>query len=70
MAAFPELETGRLAHYDFRDLLSVHSRYGLHTSRVTDLTLCTEGFSRFVASTTAPITTGWSDKLPGGIRTR
>jgi hypothetical protein len=33
------------------------------------VTLYTEGFSRFVTSTAAPITTGWSDSLPGGIRT-
>lgn len=32
-------------------------------------TLYTEGFSRFVTSTTAPVATGWSDQLPGGIRT-
>jgi hypothetical protein len=31
--------------------------------------LCTEGFSCFVTSTTAPITTGWSESLPGGVRT-
>jgi hypothetical protein len=33
------------------------------------VTLYTEGFSRFVTSTAAPITTGWSESLPGGIRT-
>jgi hypothetical protein len=32
-------------------------------------TLCTGGFGGFVTSTTAPIATGWSDQLPGGIRT-
>jgi hypothetical protein len=32
-------------------------------------TLYTGGFSRFVASTTAPIATGWSDQLPGGSLT-
>ncbi len=26
-----------------------------------------EGFDGFVTSTTAPIATGWSDQLPGGI---
>jgi hypothetical protein len=35
-----------------------------------DATLCTEGFGHFVASMTAPIATGWSDPLPGGIHTR
>ncbi len=29
-------------------------------------TLYTEGFSSFVASTTAPVASGWSDQLPGG----
>ena len=27
------------------------------------------GFRRFVASTSAPIATGWSNPLPGGILT-
>jgi hypothetical protein len=30
-AAFPVIQAGRLPHYPFRGLLSVHSRYGLHT---------------------------------------
>jgi len=34
------------------------------------VTLYIEGFSRFVTSTTASIATGWSDSLPGGLRTR
>src|SRR5215469_10889314 len=33
-------------------------------SRLT-ATLYTEGFSRFVTSTTAPIATGWSEPVPG-----
>jgi hypothetical protein len=33
------------------------------------MTLYIEGFSRFVASTVAPIASGWSDSSPGGIRT-
>ena len=32
-------------------------------------TLYTGGSDGFVSSTTAPIATGWSDQLPGGIRT-
>jgi len=32
-------------------------------------TLCTEGSDGFVSSTTAPIATGRSNQLPGGIRT-
>jgi hypothetical protein len=61
MAAFPDFWAGRLPRYVFRGLLSVHSRYGLHTCQVTYMTLYTRGFSRFVASTAAPIATGWSD---------
>jgi hypothetical protein len=38
-------------------------------ARITHVILYIEGFSRFVASTTAPIATGWSDSVPGGIRT-
>jgi hypothetical protein len=38
-------------------------------ARSPKATLYTEGFGRFVTSTTAPIATGWSDQLPGGIRT-
>jgi len=61
MAAFPDFWAGRLPRCVFRGLLSVHSRYGLHTCQVTYMTLYTGGFSRFVASTAAPIATGWSD---------
>jgi hypothetical protein len=33
-SAFPRLQIGRLLHYQFRGLLSVHSRYNLQTRRV------------------------------------
>jgi len=59
--AFPTLQPGRLPHYPFRGLLSVHSHYGLYARRVTYMTLYTEGFERFVTSTYAPLATGWSD---------
>jgi hypothetical protein len=50
-------------------LLSVHSRYGLHTRTVTVFRdSFTEGFNRFVTSTVAPVASGWSI-LPGGILT-
>ena len=61
MAAFPVFQPGRLPHYPFRGLLSVHKHYGLHVRRVTYMTLYTEGFNRFVSSTIAPIATGWSE---------
>jgi hypothetical protein len=67
MAAFPDFWAGRLPHCVFRGLLSVHSRYGLHTRQVTYMTLYTGGFSRFVTSTTAPIATGWSDPCRAGF---
>jgi len=48
-------------------LLSVHSRYGLHTRQTPHRALFTEGFSRFVTSTTAPIATGWSESRRVGF---
>ena len=67
MTAFPEIRAGRLPHHPFRGLLSVYSCYGLHTRQVPYRTLYTEGFSRFVTSTTAPIATGWSDSCRVGF---
>ena len=67
MAAFPVFQPGRLPHYPFRGLLSVHKHYGLHVRRVTYMTLYTEGFNRFVSSTIAPIATGWSETCRVGF---
>src|SRR6202011_2164604 len=67
MAAFPDFWAGRLPHCVFRGLLSVYSRYGLHTCQVTYMTLYTGGFSRFVASAAVPIATGWSDTCRAGF---
>jgi hypothetical protein len=66
-SAFPKLRMGRLLHYRFRGLLSVHSRYGLQTRRVAYATLYTGGLGGFVTSTAAPIATGWSDPVPGRV---
>ena len=66
----PELWAGRLLHHYFRGLLSVHSRYSLHARRVALATLCTRGFSSFVASTAALIATGWSEPVPGRVYPR
>jgi hypothetical protein len=63
-SAFPEIQAGRLLHYPFRGLLSVHSRYGLHAHQVVIATLCTGGFSGFVTSTAAPIVTGRNEPAP------
>ena len=43
------------------------TRCNPHAHRVTKVTLCTEGFSRFVTSTTAPIATGWSESCRVGL---
>ena len=51
-------------------VVSVHSRYGLHARQVAYATLCTEGFSSFVASATASIATGWSEPVPGRVYPR
>jgi hypothetical protein len=42
-------------------------RYGLLARGIAYTILCIEGFDGFVTSTAAPIATGWSDQLPGGI---
>ena len=43
------------------------SRYGLRARQITYVILYTEGFGRFVASTTAPIATGWSESCRVGL---
>jgi hypothetical protein len=63
----PKNGSGRLPHYAFRGLLSVHSCYGLYTRQVPFRTLYTGGFSRFVTSATAPIATGWSESCRAGF---
>ena len=66
MAAFPVLQPGRLPHYPFRGLLSVHCSLRPVCSPSHLMTLYTEDSDGFVASAAAPIATGWSDHLPGG----
>jgi hypothetical protein len=47
-------------------LLSVHSRYGLHTRAVTVYRdTLSEGFSYIVTSIAAPAASGWSDYRVG-----
>ena len=61
--------SGRPVHCPFRGLLSVHSRYGLHTRAVTVYRdPLSEGFSHFVTSIAAPVASGWSVS-PGGACT-
>ena len=69
-AAFPVSVPGRLPHWSFRGLLDVHSRYGLPARRTAMRPVCLEGSDGFVASTAAPIATGWSDPVAGGDCTR
>jgi len=65
----PMWPPGRPAQRPFRGLLSVHSRYGLHTRAATIFAArFTEGFNHFVTSTVAPVASGWS-RLPGGTLT-
>ena len=63
----PHWRTGRPVHRPFRGLLSVYSRYGLHTRQVTYVTLYTRGFSHFVTSMTALIASGWSKSCRVGL---
>jgi len=65
----PKWRSGRPAQRPFRGLLSVYSRYGLHTRAATIFAArFTGGFNHFVASTVAPVASGWS-RLPGGTFT-
>ncbi len=65
MAAFPVHQAGRLPHYSFRGLLSVHSRYGLHARQIALCDPFLEGSDGFVTFAAAPIATGWSDPVAG-----
>ena len=57
----PKWLSGRPVQRPFRGLLSVHSRYGLHTRAVTEFaTRFTGGFNHFVDSIVAPVASGWS----------
>ena len=67
ITAFPVLTAGRLPHHPFRGLHSVHSRCGLRARRITYVIPYTEGSSRFVTSTTAPIATGGSESRRAGL---
>lgn len=67
MTVFPRLAAGRLPHQIFRGLLGVHSRWACTLAKSPQVTLCTEGFSRFVTSATASIASGWSDSCRVGF---
>ena len=69
--AFPVKKSGRLLQLLFRGLLSVHFTLRPACSRSRLATLSIESSDSFVASTAAPIATGWSEPVPGvGIEPR
>lgn len=59
--SLPRFVAGSLPHQPFRGLHGVRYRCGLRARQITYVILYTEGFGRFVSSTTAPIATGWSE---------
>ena len=64
------MENGVKYMLDFKSpiqgLLSVHSRYGLHTRAITVYRdTLSEGFSHFVTSIAAPVASGWSGRRVG-----
>lgn len=66
-AAFPECQAGRLVHYPFRGVLSVHCSLRAACSPGHLMTLYTRGLDCFGTSTGAPIATGWSEGCRVGI---
>ena len=63
-SAFPVILAGRLLHWLFRGLLSVHSRCGPHGPLTSKRGLFSECFRPLVASWSAPSASGWSESLP------
>ena len=66
-AAFPQFGDGRLPHYSYRGLLSIHSRFGLQLRQVASSDPCTGDSGSFVTSTTPPVATGWNDPCRTGL---
>jgi hypothetical protein len=67
VAAFPEILIGSASALLFSRPAQRSLTFGLSARQSPKATLCTEGFSRFVTSTTAPIATGWSDSCRAGL---
>ncbi|MDR3204069.1 MAG: hypothetical protein LBV23_04930, partial [Deltaproteobacteria bacterium] len=59
-AAFPNYMVGQLPQLTFRGLLSVHSRYNLHTRGPPKRGLYIPSSQHFVTSTSYGIATGWN----------
>ena len=66
-AAFPQFGDGRLPHYSYRGLLSIHSRFGLQLRQVAISDPSTRDSGGFVTSTTPPVATGWNDPCRTGL---
>ena len=66
-AAFPQFGDGRLPHYSYRGLLSIHSRFGLQLRQVAKSDPYTRDSGSFVTSTTPPVATGWNDPCRTGL---
>lgn len=66
-AAFPQFGDGRLPHYSYRGLLSIHSRFGLQLRQVAISDPYTRDSGSFVTSTTPPVATGWNDPCRTGL---
>ena len=58
-SAFPRILAGRLLHLSFRGLLSVHSRYKLHTRSPPKRGLCIPCSQHFAASASHGTAAGW-----------
>ena len=67
--AFPVIQAGRLPHYPFRGLLSVHSRSACMLADSLKEPFLGVLQSNSLPPQTAPSATGWSNKMPGGFRT-
>ncbi len=66
-AAFPVLQAGRLPHYPFRGLLSVHRTLLRPARSRSPLRTLTRSFDRLVASTAVLVTTCWNDPCRVGF---
>ncbi len=68
-AAFPGILTGRLPHLYLSRPAQRSLAFRPACSLDRQAIRFTRGFDGFVTSSVAPIATGWSDPLPGGILT-
>src|ERR1019366_6609045 len=70
-SAFPRLQLGRLLHYQFRGLLSVHSRYNLQTRQVAFMRPSTpEAPTALLPPPPLRLLPGGAIQFPGGFISR